>query len=140
MKTLIPEVIFISAFLKGLSEIENIIRQTKLIKQLKELNIKHKCCIGSYQGVEEESIMVYLDHGKGITHYILCDLAMEYDQDCILYRDNTKAGYLVGKEDGHYYENHIGLIEEITAEEATKIGDYSYFPLTQKYMGVKPCN
>lgn len=140
MRNIIPELAFISAERKGLSTAENLERTTKLRGQLEAFGLKFRGCNGVYKGTKEYSFMVWLDHAKGMSHYAISDLATEFDQECILYRDNDRNAYLMGKDDqdptNNYFIQSLGIMGLITPEQVTKLDSYTHFPLTDTYMGV----
>ncbi len=131
----IPEICFISAYVFGVSDTLNIENHLRLKNELLDKNIGFHIVHGTCKGVDELSFMVYCDYPAKKDKYYFLAIAKRFNQEAIVYRDNMRCGYLLFTKNGD--EEKIGLITEITAEEAGKLENYSYFPLMDTYLGVK---
>lgn len=134
MQNLIPEIVIFSAAKSRYNDDQNEKRHEVLLTILKDLGVRFLQCKGTYKGRHERSVMIFLDHAKGFTEHMFTQLATtKFDQECILHRDKYKQGFLMYK--NGVFEK-IGTVNQITPVQATELESYTWFPLTDTYLGV----
>jgi hypothetical protein len=135
MKAIIPETVFISAQLDNYDSDSNSLRNEALYSILEDLGCRFQQTHGYYKGSSELSFMVILEPNKGFTEKFFANIAFEnFGQESILYRDNTKTGYLLYNK-GKGAEK-LGKIVEITEKQAKSRDNYTYFPMSNRYVGI----
>ena len=133
MKNLIPEVALLSASKRHLTPSINRRRHELMYDILAELGVNFVECQGVYKDSEENSFMVYLEPIKGFTEHFFARLACnKFEQECVLYRDKYKNGYLIDL-DGN--EEYIGTVDQLNREDVTPSIGFTRFS-NGTYLGV----
>ena len=137
MKYILPELIILSAELQTLIPQENDLRTNKLEKILKDLGLKPHRTLGRFNGVDEKSFCVVVNHELGFTPEFFSELAYKsFDQECILFRNKDKQGFLMGvDETGTDFVQSIGKIDTISEQKALDQDSYTYFATIGAYLG-----
>ena len=97
-------------------------------------NIKVKHLKGCYKGTLENS---YLIPASRTTKEQILALAAEYDQECVLFLDESRAATLLYVNDKLRVQESIGKLVQKPRAVALNQGSYTYDPSTDTYFIIK---
>jgi len=124
MKTNYKEFVILTSDLSYMSGGDNRKRLRHLKNVLDDLHINYKDCFGYYNGSNENSLYIELNHALGFTEDFFTELACNtYDQECILHRDKYNNCYLLKPcVSGNYNKftknkTYVGKFNEIEYEQ-----------------------
>jgi len=140
MHNILPEFIIISAHLKAKTEVENALRNVQLKNLLKDLQINHKEVEGYFNNTKENCIFIQL-HGdnKYDLEFFVHLACIEFNQECILYRDSNNSMYLKYFKNNKPHSQCIGKGRFINERDIPRnfsalYGAYTHFTLTRTYL------
>lgn len=130
MRDLKPTIFFVSAEHVEDHPRANCDASTELEDLLNEVGLNYREVEGYSNGYHEAVFMVV---GAGAEHEVQ-QLASNYNQGAYLRSDGDRNTYLCNPDTGA--EKHIGMLREVTSEQAKKSGSYTFDPVTQAYWRV----
>ena len=129
MKTNYKEFVILTSDLSYMSGGDNRKRLRHLKNVLDDLHINYKDCFGYYNGSNENSLYIELNHALGFNEDFFNDLACNtYEQECILHRDKYNNCYLLSGDNKTYVGkfNQIDYEQFLRADNATEINGKFY--------------
>ena len=125
-------IVFISAERHNKSELANQFATEAMREIINRRNVGYRIVEGVYKMIPEVTYVLPAPTEDYIAQWL--ELASEFNQECILYRNAEGTAFLV-------YPNgdreKLGQLEQVTKEEAFSAGSYTYDPINETYWSVK---
>lgn len=122
----LTDAVIFTAQLTGLTSQENARRLEELVAYLNESDISYLTVVGSWQGVEEDSVAIPSDKWDGDLEQLVLG---EYEQDCVLHTSGDQC-YLQSFE---IPECDPMVWAETDEDTARQLDAWSYIPDTGQY-------